>query len=67
VKAERMEEFLVRVSWSCSPNHAVRCGEVTADVGVAPPTPPLTNEEMEQVMFAAKMQVLKCLRTRKKK
>jgi hypothetical protein len=38
-----------------------------ADVGLSPPAQPLTSDEMQHVAFAAKMAVLKCLRTRKRK
>jgi hypothetical protein len=65
--ADAMERFLVRVSWACGPDHFVRRGEVYADVGIEAPTPPLTNAEMERITFAAKMEVLKCLRARKRK
>lgn len=60
------EEFLIRVSWSCTPNHLIRRGEVMADTGLEPPNPPLTAAEMEKVTFEAKTQVLKCLSLRKK-
>lgn len=60
------EEFLIRVSWSCAPDHKILRGTVTADVGLPPPKPPLTNAEMQAVTFAAKMAVLKALRLRKR-
>lgn len=59
------EEFLIRVSWSCTPDHKIMRGMVTADVGLPPPSPPLTNAEMQDVTFAAKMAVIKALRLRK--
>lgn len=59
------EEFLVRVSWSCSPDHRVQRGAVMADVGLEPPDPPLSDAEMQDVAFAAKMAVLKALRKRR--
>ena len=62
-----MEEFILRVAYSRSPNHLVRCNEVMADVGLPCPDPPPTNEEMQHVTFAAKMALLKCLRERKLK
>jgi hypothetical protein len=61
-----MEEFILRVAWSSTPNHLIRRGEVMADVGLPPPDPPLTDAEMQQITFAAKMEALKCLRRRKK-
>jgi hypothetical protein len=67
LKGDPIEEFLIRVSWSCSPDHLIRRGEVMADVGVAPPNPPLTMAEMQEVAFATKMQVLRCLQARKGK
>lgn len=65
--AIEMEEFLLRVAWSRAPDHQLRCGQVTADVGLPCPNPPSTNEEMQQVTYAAKMAMLKCLRRRKSK
>jgi len=62
-----MEEFILRVAWSSAPNHFVRCNEVMADVGLPKPDPPPTDEEMQEVAFAAKMAMLKCLRKRKRK
>jgi len=61
-----MEEFILRVAWSCTPDHRIRRGEVMADIGLPPPNPPLTNEEMQKITFAAKMETLRCLRRRKK-
>ncbi len=62
-----MEEFLLRVSWGAAPEHMVHRGQVTADVGLPCPEPPPTSEEMQQVAYAAKMAMLKCLRKRKAK
>ena len=59
-----MEEFLLRVSWSAAPDHQVRRGEVMADVGLPCPEPPPSREEMQQVTYAAKVALLKCLRKR---
>ncbi len=60
------EEFLLRVSWSCYPHHLIRRGDVAADMGIAVPNPPPTGDELERVMFAAKMAMLKELRKRRK-
>ena len=60
------EEFLLRVAWSQTPDHLIRRGEVMADVGLPPPDPPLTDAEMQKVAFAAKMEMIRCLRRRKK-
>jgi hypothetical protein len=60
-----IEEWLLRVSWSCTPDHLVRRGEVMADVGMPPPDPPMTEAEMQRVTHAAKMELLRCLRDRK--
>lgn len=56
----------MRVAWSCTPDHRVRRNEVMADVGLDPPDPPLTSEEMQKITYAAKMETLRCLRRRKK-
>ena len=61
------EEFLIRVSWSRTPDHKIMRGMVTADVGLPPPDLPLTDAEMQDVTFAAKMAVLKALRLRKRR
>jgi hypothetical protein len=61
------EEFLLRVSWSRTPNHLVRRGEVMADIGMPPPSDPLTPAEMEEITFAAKMATIRILRKRKRK
>ena len=61
------EEFILRVAWSCTPEHRIRRGEVMADVGLPCPEPPPTDAEMQAVTFAAKMALLKCLRKRKAK
>jgi hypothetical protein len=48
--------------------HLLQRGKVSADLGLdAVPNPPFTNEEMQQIMFAAKMQAIKCLRARRSK
>ena len=60
------EEFLIRVSWSCTPDHRIRRNEVMADIGLPPPDPPLTAAEMERVTFAAKLEVCRALRRRKR-
>ena len=38
-----------------------------ADVGLSPPAPPLSNVEMQEITFAAKVAILRCLRKRKRK
>lgn len=68
------KEFLLHVYWSGLDDggddgrgHLVQRGKVTADVGLENfPDPPPTAEEMQQVMFAAKMALLKILRQRKR-
>jgi hypothetical protein len=67
MKSISFNEFLLRVSWSCTPDHLIRRGEVSADVGLPPPEDPVTNEEMQHVMYAAKMELLRQLARRKKK
>lgn len=64
---KRPEEFILRVSWSRTPDHLVRRDEVMADVGTQPPDPPLTDMEMQRVTHAAKMELLRILQSRKKK
>ncbi len=61
-----MEDFLLRVAWSAKPDHLIRRGEVSADMGLELPDPPPTREEMEHVMLAAKGAMLKCIRARKR-
>lgn len=68
------EECLIHVYWTglWDPNdpgrgHLLHRGEVSADLGLdAVPVPPFTDEEMQLITFAAKMQALKCLRARKR-
>ena len=68
------KEFLLHVYWSGLDDggddgrgHLIQRGKVTADMGLENfPAPPPTAEEMQQVMFAAKMALLKILRTRKR-
>ena len=67
-------EFLLHVYWSGlndggddSRGHLIQRGKVTCDMGLENfPDPPPTAEEMQQVTFAAKMALLKILRTRKR-
>jgi hypothetical protein len=59
------EEFLIRVSWSSTPDHQIRRGEVMADVGLNAPSSPLTSAEMQRITFAAKMETLRCLHERR--
>ncbi len=49
------------------PDRFVRVADVMADVGVMWPDPPVTVAEMQPVVFAAKMALLKVLRQRKTK
>lgn len=68
------KEFMLHVHWSGLDDgdddgrgHLLRRGTVVADVGLENfPDPPPTDEEMQQVMFAAKMALLKVLRQRKR-
>jgi len=72
---ERVPEYILRVSWSAAfdpmddgRGHLVRRGEVTANLGIEGVLdPPFTNREMQDITFAAKMAVAKCLRLRKQK
>lgn len=63
---------MLRVSWSCL-NHSdgqqqhARRDEVMLDLGLeAVPDPSFTNDEMQQIAFAAKMAALKALARRPK-
>lgn len=62
-------EVLLHVYWTTNAgghNHLELQNKVSADLGLeAPPSPPFTREEMEAIMFAAKMAAIKCLRKRK--
>src|SRR5262249_4217511 len=68
------KEFMLHVHWSGLDDgaddgrgHLLRRGTVIADVGLEHfPDPPPTDEEMQQVAFAAKMALLKVLGQRKK-
>lgn len=68
-------EFMLTVYWSGlndgdddGRGHLMQRGRVTADMGLENfPDPPPTAEEMREVMFAAKMAMLKVLRKRKRK
>ena len=70
-----VKEFMLHVYWSGLDDggddgrgHLIRRGAVTADVGLENfPNPPPTDAEMQQVMFAAKMALLKILRQRKRR
>lgn len=71
-KASYAQEVMLRVSWSVlnhedgQPQHTRR-GEVMLDLGLeTAPVPPLSDEEMQRVAFAAKMAALKALRSRPK-
>jgi len=66
--ARGFNECLLHVYWTTGGEERFTMrGKVSADLGLdAPPDPPFTNEEMQKIMFAAKMQVIKCLRARKK-
>jgi hypothetical protein len=67
VKHPNGEEFLLRVCYTTTPSHCVRHAEVMADMGIEPPDPLPTSDEMQHVAFAAKMAMLKVLRDRKRK
>lgn len=70
--SQNREEVMLHVSWSCysaasGERHHMRRGQVTADLGFDRiPSPGFTSDEMEKIMFAAKMEALRCLRRRKK-
>lgn len=71
--AEGGPECMIHVSWSGAfdddddgRGHLMRRGEVIANLGLPPPSPPFTSDEMQKITFAAKMQALKCLRLRPK-
>jgi len=71
----RGPECMIRVMWSgYDPNaewskdensHLVRRGEVIADLGMPPPDPPFTDDEMQRIAFAAKGAAIKCIMARK--
>lgn len=62
-------EVLLHVYWTTNAgghNHLELQNKVSADLGLdAAPSPPFTREEMEVIMFSAKMAAIKCLRKRK--
>lgn len=64
-------EVLLHVYWTTNAggnNHFNMLNKVSADLGLTePPSPPFTREEMEKIMFAAKMAALKCVYARKRK
>lgn len=67
------EECLLHVYWTGrdaggqGSDHLTMRGRVSADLGIDRiPDPPFTNEEMQIIMFAAKMAAAKVLRDRKK-
>lgn len=68
------KEFCLHVYWSGLDDggddgrgHLVQRGKVTCDMGLENfPNPPPTAEEMQQVMFAAKIALARVLRTRKR-
>ena len=72
---DHREECLIHVYWTglWDPNdsgrgHLLRRGEVSADLGLdAVPAPPFTDEEMQAITRAAKIQAIKCLRARKRR
>jgi len=49
------------------PDRNIMFGHVSADMGMEPPQPELTAEEMQSVAFAAKMALYKVVMNRKKK
>jgi len=68
----RDPEYMIHVAWSAAfdpgdegRGHLVRRGEVTANLGIDEAIAPFTNEEMQDITFAAKMAALQCLRKRK--
>ncbi len=68
------QECMIHVYWSGlnypdgdKRGHLVQRGKVTADLGLETmPMPPFTDEEMQSITFAAKMQALRCIRARKR-
>lgn len=71
-------EFLVVVGYNRSlakyrgtplgdPDRHVMFGRVSADMAMDPPDPPLTDQEMQPVAFAAKMALAKVMSARKRK
>lgn len=66
---EPFNEFLVGVFYNVGPgpDRYVALGRLTADMGCSPPIPPISNEEMQSVAFAAKMAMANVLRARKSK
>jgi hypothetical protein len=67
------QECMLHVYWTAmndagdnGSGHLVMRGRVTADLGLDNvPVPPFSSEEMQEIMRAAKMGALKCLRNRK--
>lgn len=72
----RGPECMIRVGWSgYDPNaawskdensHLIRRGEVIADLGMPPPDPPFTDDEMQRIAFAAKGAAIKCVIARRR-
>lgn len=68
------QEVMLHVYWSAvndardeGHGHLMQRDKVCADLGLdAVPDPPFTNEEMQSIMFAAKIAAIKCLRLRKR-
>lgn len=69
-------EVMLHVYWSCldvfsrakDNSHLIQRGKVTADLGLDKiPDPPFTNDEMQAIMFAAKMEAIRMLSLRVKR
>ena len=74
-KQRGVQECLIHVYWSGlndpgdkGKGHLLQRNKVMVDLGLdRAPSPSFTNQEMQQIAFAAKMAALKCLQDRKNK
>lgn len=69
--AEGFNEFLVVVGYNRQlkpgdPDRFLLQGRVSADMGMPPPVPELTTDEMQSVAFAAKMALAKVMVNRRR-
>lgn len=66
---EPYERILVVVGWRLGQgkDRFILQSEVSADMGIEPPSPPISVAEMQDVCYAAKQALWKVLRDRTKK